>query len=644
MKDMKKTMLITAMAFLLAGCDNTALRSPSDDVQADIFAREDGLFYTVSFSGRIVIDTSAMGVTIDGTDLFRDAELRRTSERTIDESYSVTGRKALSYDHCNEYSYEVVHRPSGYAYRLQARLYDDGFAYRFILPGDGDRTIDGEAAQWRPPHSGKVWFAERNSNWKLLTYAGEWISAAADSLHTISQQGPVQTMPLLYRTPDAYVMLTEAALYDYSGMRLRAEADGSLRADFTEKEGFTLTGDIVTPWRVTIVARDLNSLVNTDLITSLNPAPDPELFADTSWIVPGRSLWSWWSGIDGRFMTPEGEKRVIDIASQLGIEYSTIDDGWEERADKWEFLRELADYAKSRNVGLFVWRHWQKLNDPTDDYRQMRGFMDSVARLGIKGIKVDFMNGEGLRQIDFNTHILENAARRKLLVNLHGCQKPTGEIRTYPNEITREGVRGIELNRITANYEKQMRDAGRAIDPDRYVPGAENQNIPATHNAALPFTRGVLGAADYTPIAFSMPGHTTAAHQLAFALLLDSPLLTIAENPFVLLGDERYRPALDLIRRLPTVWDKTVVLPQSEIGRQAIIARRKGNTLYIAGINTAPTEIVIPAGFIPATAKTAQVIRDAAGGALQASEIALPAADPLKLQLTENAGFVIVLE
>ena len=343
-------------------------------------------------------------------------------------------------------------------------------------------------------------------------------------------------------------------------------------------------------------------------------------------------------------MTLEGEKRVIDTASSLGIEYSTIDDGWEERPDKWKFLQELTGYAESRGVGLFVWRHWEKLNDPADDYRQMRGFLDSVAAVGIKGVKVDFMNGEGIRQIDFNTHLLKNAARRRLLVNLHGCQKPTGEIRTYPNEITREGVRGIELNRITANYEKRMRDEGHAPNPNRYVPGDENQNIPASHNAALPFTRGILGAADYTPVAFTMPGGTTAAHQLAFALLLDSPLLTIAENPFVLSGDKRYRPALDIIRRLPTVWDETVVLLQSEIGRLAVIARRKAGTWYIAGVNTAPAAVTIPAGFIPATARKAQIVRDAADGSLQTAEVALPAPEPLVMQLPENAGFIVVLE
>ena len=294
------------MALLSAGCGGTAQKSPSGNIRAEVFAGKEGLYYTVTHDGRTVIDTSAMGVTIDGTELFRDAALRPAGMRKIDETYSVTGRKAVSEGRCNEYLFDVTHRPSGYKYRLQTRLYDDGFAYRFVLPGDGTRTVNGEAAQWRPPQQSRVWFAERNSGWKLLTYAGEWISTTADSLHIVSRQGPVQTMPLLYRTPDEYVMIAEAALYDYSGMRLRAEPGASLRADFTEQEGFELSGDIVTPWRVTIIARDLDALVNTDIITSLNPAPDPELFADTSWIVPGRSLWSWWSGIDGGFMREAG--------------------------------------------------------------------------------------------------------------------------------------------------------------------------------------------------------------------------------------------------------------------------------------------------------------------------------------------------
>ena len=438
--------LITLLLLLpaLTGCSRQTMSSPDGRLSAAVFTTEEGaLAWTVSRDGRMLCDTSALGVTVDGMATFRDVALRLAASGERDETYAVRGAHAEARDHAREYRWEVTHRPTNYRYTLETRLYDDGFAYRFILPGEGDRLVTGEAAQWRLPPDSRVWFAERNSAWKLLTYAGEWISAPAEALATVSPQGPVQTMPLLYETRDSLcLMVTEAALYEYSGMRLRAEADGSLRADFTEKEGFTLHDTITTPWRVLLVAGDLDRLVNTDLITNLNPAPDPALFADTSWVRPGRSLWSWWSGIDGRYMTVEGERAVIDAAAGLGYEYSTLDEGWESLPDKWATLRELAGYAAGKEVGLFVWRHWERLNDPADDYAEMRHFLDSVVACGVRGVKVDFMNGEGLRQIRFTTALLRNAAQRRLLVNFHGCQKPSGESRTYPNELTREGVRG----------------------------------------------------------------------------------------------------------------------------------------------------------------------------------------------------------
>lgn len=341
----------------------------------------------------------------------------------------------------------------------------------------------------------------------------------------------------------------------------------SLRADFTEKEGFDLRDTVTTPWRVLIVAEDLNRLVNTDIVTNLSPAPDPALFADTSWIRPGRSLWSWWERHRRPLHDRRGRTAVIDLAADMGYEYSTLDEGWEDLADKWKTLREIADYAAGKGVGLFVWRHWEKLNDPAEDYRQMRSFMDSIADCGVKGLKIDFMNGEGLRQIRFTTAVLENAARRRLLINFHGCQKPSGEIRTYPNELTREGVRGMELNRITANYLSRMRAAGTPVADRPHVPGNENQNIPAFHNTALPFTRCVAGPADYTPVGFSMPGDVLPVQQLACACLITSPLMTLAENPFYLLREERLHPALEFLRELPVCWNETVVLPQSRVGQ-----------------------------------------------------------------------------
>ena len=633
---------ISGCLLLLAGCSSGTMTAPAGKLSAEVFITENGsLAYTVSYNGRIVCDTSSMGVTIDGSDTFEEVSIRLAASCERDESYPVRGVHDLARDHAREYVWQVTHRPTGYVYTLETRLYDDGFAYRFILPGQGVRHIGGEAAVWRLPADSRVWFAERNSAWKLLTYAGEWTSAPASELATVSSQGPVQTMPLLYETADGlHLMVTEAALYEYSGMRLRAGRDGSLRADFTEKEGFDLRDTVTTPWRVLIVAGDLDRLVNTDIVTNLNPAPDPELFSDTSWIRPGRSLWSWWSGIDGRYMTVEGERAVIDLTAEMGYEYSTLDEGWEDLADKWKTLREIADYAAGKGVGLFVWRHWEKLNDPAKDYRQMRSFMDSVAGCGVKGLKIDFMNGEGLRQVRFTTAVLENAARCRLLINFHGCQKPSGEIRTYPNELTREGVRGMELNRITANYLARMHAAETPVTDRPYVPGNENQNIPASHNAALPFTRCVTGPADYTPIGFSMPGDVLPAQQLACAYLIPSPLMTLAENPFYLFREKRLRPALEFLRELPVCWNETVVLPQSRVGSLAALARRNGEMWYLAIATAEAAQETFKLDFLAKGNYTMVLLEEDGKGGFRRTERPVAAEDLLPLDLPRNGGAV----
>jgi alpha-glucosidase len=188
-------------------------------------------------------------------------------------------------------------------------------------------------------------------------------------------------------------------------------------------------------------------------------------------------------------------------------------------------------------------------------------FMDSLARIGVKGIKIDFMNSEAKPLIDFEMKALETAARHKLMVNFHGCQKPAGESLTFPNELTREGIRGLELNTM------------------------KEGPLPAWHNAALPFTRLVVGPGDYTPLGFSAPGPTTWAHQLATLICFYSPLQCVAEDPEFLLTDLRIKPALDFIRTVPVTWDETLVLAPSDIGKQAVMARRKENIWYIGILN-----------------------------------------------------------
>lgn len=588
---MQRRNLIFCILCLLTGLSNWScsdkgiMLSPDGKLTAHLSVTNGTLCYQVSFDHEQIISPSPLGIVINGDSLGKNVSFRLVNNETIDETYPTRGFHTMAINRANQYTYEV--HSADMTFLLQARLYDDGFAFRYIIPGENKRLVNGELTTFRVSRNIPVWFFERPNHWKLKSYAGVWTRTVSDSLSVISPTGPVQGSVLLYELPQGkYMAITEAALYNYSGMRLEAKPDASLQANFTEPEGIEITGKITTPWRVIILANDLNELVNSDIITNLNPAPDPVLFADISWIKPGRCVWSWWSGSPG-YMSVSYEKHFVDMAAELGYEYTLIDEGWERVwKDKWAQLAEFCTYADQKNVGVFVWKHSDQLNFPDGNYKVLENFLDSVKNAGAAGVKIDFMNGESKQLIDFDTHVLQLCAERRLMVNFHGCQKPSGESRTYPNEITREGIRGLELNKM-------------------------DQHISGNHNVALVFTRCILNNADYTPVGFSNPGNTSWAHQLATAYAFTSPLLVIAEHPDTLLHGKGITPILPLIKTVPSVWNETIVLPESSIGETALLARRIGNEWYIVALNGSKTkQINVKADFLEEGKWEALIVKD----------------------------------
>lgn len=548
---------------LTASSSPVAIDSPGGQLRGKLAVDAGGaLVYSVERDGREIIAPSRVGVTVDGVDLGSGVTLGAPVFGALDESYAVLGGKARARNRARTLRVPVTPAGGRTEAVLEARAYDDGFAWRLIVPGAGRRRVQGEASAWTLPAGSRVWFFERDSDWKLKSYAGEWISVSADELAAVSRQGPVQGAPLVAELAarGGYVLVTEAARENYSGLRLRA-VPGSrvVRADFTEgEEGFVIDGPITTPWRVTLVASDLDALVNSDLIANLAPPPDARLFADTTYIKPGRAVWRWWSAGTG---SPEQERQFVDHAVALGFEYTVIDEGWLGWPEPWKELAGIVDHARDRAVGVFVWKRYQEVAAPADNWGQLRVFLDAVRAAGAVGVKLDFLNAESKDRVDFAIAALRLAAERRLMVIFHGVAKPTGESRTYPNEITREGVRGLELNRM------------------------KEGPIPASHNAALPFTRFVVGAGDYTPLSYSRPGPTSWAHQLATFIQFTSPVQVMAENPAMVLDDPATRPALDVLQSIPAVWDETRVLAPSAVGRHSVMARRSGTTWFLSLLN-----------------------------------------------------------
>ncbi|PQJ79819.1 glycoside hydrolase family 97 protein [Polaribacter porphyrae] len=556
----KNIFIILLVLFLVTSCTVKTIKNSYqiafEGIEVKITSdRQKGLFYEVKKNKQSIIEKSQLGIIINNDTLGRNSKIINTKVDFENFDYTL---KFIS----KKITYKAktlrvkLKEKNNFIWYLLINISKDGIAYRYEVPNTGSKTINGELSSFKLPRKTKVWFFERDNSWKLKSHAGTWTSANIESLPQISSQGSIQGLTITCELPNnSYILLAEANTFNYSALRLESKKNNILSANFSEgSKGFSIRGNINSPWRCVLISETLNDLVNNTMVASLNPKPNKNLFKNSSWIKPGVSVWRWWARDTGNY---EEERQMIDDAVSLNTAYTMVDSGWENWDNKWAKVKDLCKYATKNNIGVFLWKHSKEINIAEDNFKIMNLFLDSIQKVGAKGIKVDYMNAHSKNIIEFEEKLLQAAAKRKLMVNFHGCHQSSGEFITYPNEITREGIRGVELNLM------------------------KEGPVLASHNAALPFTRFVCGPADYTPLAFTSPGKTTWAHQLATTICFYSPFQCIAENTSFLLSNRKIAPALDLIRNLPTTWDETIVLPNSKIGELAIIARRKKNDWFI---------------------------------------------------------------
>jgi alpha-glucosidase len=567
---MKTQGMVIAGVCLLAqvafGGNGPVVRSPDGRLAVQVDRDQAGrLTYQLSREDVAVIEPSPLGITVDGTALGRGVLLGQPQRWGVDESYAWRGVHSLARNHFNGLQLPVTHTQSKVKYTLEVRVFNDGMGLRYVLSGGDKHRVAGEDTSFQLPDNCEVWGQTNTKN-----YEGFYERHAVGKLPQDVCFGP----PVVVELPDGrgYAAITEAALFNYSGMTLRAGEPRQLVAVFEDDKEWEPEGAVTSPWRVVLVAPDLNGLVNSDIIANLNEPPSSEL-AHADWIRPGRGFWHWWSGTIGNWdsVAYDRQKAWVDQAANFGFEYYLIDAGWEHTwnkpgRDKWALLAELTKYAAGKNVGIFVWKRWRTGQtegiqmEGLDDPARRREFFRQCKEAGTAGIKIDYMDSESKEMVDFYTDVLKDAAAALLMIDFHGANKPTGESRSYPNEMTREGVRGLEYNKWSA--------------------------LPPTHYASLPFTRFLAGPGDFTPCTFNpeMLKGTTFALQLATAVCFTSPVMFYADKPELYLKT----PALDVMKAIASTWDETVVLPGSKIGDLAVMVRRKGNTWFVGIINGGP--------------------------------------------------------
>ena len=597
--------------------------SPDGKITFTLLANPERLTYAVALDGLPVIQASPIAMKLDGFDLSTGVVFKSQERTEAKETYPWYGAKSTAISDYKGAAIAITNDLTSIDYVLEIRAFNDGVAYRHVIPGsDPAPHIPDEYSAFTIPEGSTVWYGGVADGHYETNYVKKDIGDVQDG----EWAGP----PLTFKLPQnaGYAAITEANLVDYSGMALESEGQRRwiiglghrqpLNYSFELRYGreeakrlgkpAAITGTITTPWRVIMIGRDLNTLVNSTIMPNLCPPPDQRLFPDgikTSWIKPGRAVWRYLDGGPGGV---DGVKEFSRLAGQLGFEHQVVEGFW----SQWtpEERREVADFSHQQNVGLFFWKHRNQLGTPDSQ----DAFFKLLADSGVSGAKIDFFDHEAKEVIDLYESLLRKAAEHHIMLVFHGANKPTGRERTWPNEVVREAVRGMES---TALMER------------------------ARHQTILPFTRYLAGPADYTTMLFNdRRRDTTVAHQIATMVVLASPLLTIAANPTNLLAS----PAVDVIRRIPSTWDETIVLPGSEIGEAAVFARRSGSRWFLA-VMCGPAAKTIPVNlsFLGAGSHSATVIRDDApdGSTIKVQTATYRSTDTISLDLRSGGGFVV---
>ena len=389
-----------------------------------------------------------------------------------------------------------------------------------------------------------------------------------------------------------------------------------------------------SPWRVAIIG-SLSDVVESTLVTDVC---SPSQITDTSWIQPGVVSWIYWAYNHGS-NDYAIIKKYVDMAATLHLPYVLIDAEWDQMdqlpSNEGKTIEDAIAYAKEKGIKPMIWYNssigWvdgaptpkYRLNKPEDREKEF----EWCEKLGVAGVKIDFFSGDNQRNMDFCLDLLESAARHHLLVNFHGATIPRGWQRTWPNLMSTEGVYGAEWYNNVPTFTKKA----------------------AAHNATLPFTRNVIGPMDYTPCAFSDSQHphiTTHAHELALTVLFESGLQHLADKPESYLSQPQEMQ--DFLSHLPAVWDETRFV-SGYPGESVVLARRSGQTWYIAGINGTDEqkELTMPTGILsPLTSRLSPLKITAFLDAGEREWQILPSVSklPATVSCRPRGGFIYVIK
>ena len=555
----------------------------------------DAIYYDVVSHGETLLTRSIIGMQLSDRVLGEKPVLKKKSVKRVEET--VTPIFPLKYSQVeNNYTLLTLDMKGGYS--VDFRIYDDGVAFRMrtSLPDQIEIMQENTVFQLadecdlvlQQPGGFKTGCEENYS----LVKSSQW-----------KKTDRMTELPVLIMGKNQKILLSEFDLVSYPGLFLKGNSDNSLSAiqpkvpleyedDGDRRQRILKEADYIAktegtrtfPWRYMLITQEDGRLAENTMPMRLAQKCQLE---DVSWIKPGQACWDWLNGIPyGPDVTFEGGinletyKYFVDFASRNGIPYIIMDEGWAlSTRDPYKTnpkvnLPELISYAKSKNVGIFVWLPWLTVEHNMDLFEKFEEW-------GIVGTKIDFMDRQDQWMVDYYDRVAKEAAEHHIMIDFHGAFHPSGLEYRYPNVLTYEGVRGMEFNGGCAPKNSIWFPFIRnAVGPMDYTPGAMICYQPKYHHGNRPFCSGV----------------GTKVYHLAAFVLFESHLQMLMDNPC---RYDAWPDCRDFIASVPVNWDDTRVLA-AEAGQYIVMAKRRGQKWFIGGItNDKGREIDVTLDFLP---------------------------------------------
>lgn len=627
------SLLLAAVITLpgVACAEDFRVSSPNGRITATVTLDEGKLSYTVHKDGRLLVAPSPLGLKTTNVDLTQGLNLVSSDTAVIDDPYTLpVGKQSQYRDHCHMLS--VVTERSSLRQTVQFRLYDDGFAFRYVIPKSRSLSrvvLTEEASRIRMANFSNSLACKFIGNIQSPNYPYEGHYDLYTTWSALLQAGDRRfNAPTLASDGQDYLLLSEA---DNRGIF----CSSFVKAENRKGEfSFAWTGEVkdyaedkkqsvicalpaYTPWRM-VVAGDLATVFETTMTENLCP---PTVIDDMSWIKPGVSAW-YWGGSDGNKTDiqkvyggiREGEYDHADFAAEMGWPYTLIDGGWSA-----EWVPSLVKHAQEKGVECLLWQTAKLSDSDAFSNGNMEKTLKQWADWGIKGIKIDFWEDDSHETMIRMENLLKLCGKYQMLVNLHGCTRPSGLRRTYPYLMTQEGICGGETN--------------------FWWPS----NITGAHHINMMFTRNVVGAADYTPGDFasflgSIITQVSMGQHMALMTAFESGITHIAECPENL----RHFLGKDIMKRLPTAWDESRLL-EGKLLKYATIARRSGEDWWVSGLCTDARNCKLTFDFLEeGRTYTAYIYRDGnCRSDLKFNKVQVKKGSSLNIKELSEGGFLV---